>query len=286
MDSASAGAGKRSHEPLAGETTMVASAVAERTPAAAGSPPTRSSHGAGERPGSSDPGEAIARVARTVWRMVNPGGCAWHEEQTHASLTPFLIEEAAEFVDAIERELPADETRSELGDVLYQVLFHAALAERDGEGYDLAAVADHLNEKLIARHPHVFGDRGYMSVEELHAEWERLKEDAAGEARGSRGPLEGIPAGMPTLARSAKVVERLKRAGIVNPGAGEGTHGDPLAAAIGPDEQHLAEIGVGDGLLALVMRANSAGVDPDRALRLAVERMTARVMHSEIHGED
>ncbi|MCW2287215.1 XTP/dITP diphosphohydrolase [Leucobacter luti] len=224
---------------------------------------------------------AVARAAQTVKTMVSAGGCAWHEAQTHASLVPFLIEESAEFVDSIERELPADDVRSELGDVLYQVLFHAAIAERDGEGYDLAEVAEQLNQKLIARHPHVFGDRGYMSVEELHAEWERLKEDAAGEARGSRGALDGIPAGMPTLARSAKVVERLKRAGLVNPGAGEGTHEDPLAAAIGPDEQHLAEVGVGDGLLALVMRANSAGVDPDRALRLAVERLSARVMHGE-----
>ncbi len=213
--------------------------------------------------------------------MVSEGGCAWHEEQTHASLTPFLIEEAAEFVDAIERELPAEEVRSELGDVLYQVLFHAAIADRDGEGYGLAEVADTLTEKLVARHPHVFGDRGYMSVAELHEEWERLKEDAAGQARGSRGVLEGIPAGMPTLARSAKVVERLKRAGLVTLGAGEGTPEDPLAGAIGPDEQRLAEVGIGDAILALVMRANSADVDPDRALRLAVDRLSARVMHGE-----
>ncbi|MBL3698579.1 MazG nucleotide pyrophosphohydrolase domain-containing protein [Leucobacter luti] len=224
---------------------------------------------------------AVARAAQTVQRMVSPGGCAWHEAQTHESLTPFLIEEAAEFVDAIERELPAAEIRSELGDVLYQVLFHAAIAERDDEGYGLAEVADHLTDKLIARHPHVFGDRGYMSIEELHAEWERLKEDAAGEERGSRGVLDGIPAGMPTLARTAKIVERLKRAGLVNPGAGEGAPDDPLAAAIGPDEQRLAEVGIGDAMLTLVMRANSAGVDPDRALRLAADRLSARVMHDD-----
>ena len=224
---------------------------------------------------------AVVRAAETVRRMVDDGGCAWHGVQTHASLTPFLIEEAAEFVDAVERELPAAETSSELGDVLYQVLFHAALAERDGEGYTLASVADGLADKLIARHPHVFGDRGYMTVEELHAEWERLKEDAAGEARGSRGALDGIPAGMPTLARAAKVVERLKRAGLVEPSAGEGSPEDPLAAAIGPDEQRLAELGIGDGMLALVMRANAAGVDPDRALRLAIDRLAARVMHGE-----
>ena len=217
----------------------------------------------------------------TIRRLVAPGGCAWHEVQTHESLTQFLVEETAELIDAIERELPADEMQSELGDVLYQVLFHAAIAERDGEGYDIDTVARTLNDKLVSRHPHVFGDRGYMSVDELHAEWERLKEDAAGEARGSRGPLEGIPAGMPTLARAAKVVERLKRAGLVDPGAGDGSPEDPLAAVIGPDEQRLAEFGIGDSMLAMIMRANRAGVDPDRALRLAVERLTARVLQDE-----
>lgn len=234
-------------------------------------------HGTG--PLTSQNGDAIAALLETVRTMVSPGGCAWHEVQTHESLTPYLVEETAELIDAIERGLPAAEVRFELGDVLYQVLFHAAIAERDGEGYDLDAVARSLNEKLIARHPHVFGERGYMSLEELEAEWERLKEDAAGEARGSRSPLEGVPAGMPTLARAAKVVERLKRARLIDPSALEGTHEDPFTAVIGPDGQRLAEAGIGDAMLALVTRANAAGVDPDRALRLAVDRMAARAAH-------
>ncbi|MBK0420787.1 nucleoside triphosphate hydrolase [Leucobacter sp. CSA2] len=232
----------------------------------------------GDRANTTD-AAAIARVADTVRTMVAPGGCAWHEAQTHGSLTRYLVEETSEFIDAIERELPPSEVGLELGDVLYQVLFHAAIAERDGEGYDLASVADALNEKLIARHPHVFGDRGRMTVEELNAEWERLKEDAAGEDRGSRGALDGIPSGMPTLARAAKVVDRLQRAGLINPGAGRIHPDEPLAAVIGPDEGRLAETGIGDAMLALVTRANDAGVDPDRALRLAVERLSARALH-------
>lgn len=275
MDSASPEADKRSQQPVE-DGSLEAHGLELQKP---DPPAIGPEHLASILPDIAREAEAIARAAQTVRTMVWPGGCAWHEEQTHATLTPFLVEEASEFIDAIERELPAAETSGELGDVLYQVLFHAAIAERDGEGYDLASVANGLSEKLIARHPHVFGDRGYMSVEELHAEWERLKEDAAGEARGSRGPLEGIPAGMPSLARASKVVERLKRAGLVNPAVGEHHPGDPLATSIGPDEQRLAEVGIGDALLALVMRANSASVDPDRALRLAVDRLAARVMH-------
>jgi len=202
-------------------------------------------------------GVEAARAA--VWRMVLPGGCAWHEAQTHASLMPFLIEETFEFVDAVERGLSADEIAGELGDVLYQVLFHSAIAQRDGEGYDLDLVGRKLAEKLIARHPHVFGDRGYMTVEELNAEWERLKEDAAGERRGSRGALDGIPAGMPTLARAAKVVDRLRRAGLLQASARQ--------------EPDVTEEALGEAMLALVIDANAAGIDPDRALRLATARL-------------
>lgn len=206
----------------------------------------------------------IDAANEAVRRMASPGGCAWHEVQTHESLIPFLIEETAEFVDAVERGLPADEVAGELGDVLYQVIFHAAIAERDGEGYDFDSVARRLDEKLRARHPHVFGDRGYMTVEELHAEWERLKEDAAGERRGSRGALDGIPAGMPTLARSAKVIERLKRAGLLEPAS-------EMRSAAPSDEAEL-----GDAILELLLAANVQGLDADRALRDATHRLAER----------
>lgn len=213
--------------------------------------------------------DPVRAVVETVRRLVGEGGCAWHGVQTHESLTAYLVEESAELIDAIERGLPAEDVRGELGDVLYQVLFHAAIAERDGEGYDFDAVARTLDEKLIARHPHVFGDRGYMSVEELNAEWERLKEDAAGERRGSRGPLDGIPAGMPTLARTAKVVERLKRARLVDPSSEAGSGGA------------ASEEEIGDAMLALIVRANASGVDPDRALRLAADRLAERAIPRE-----
>ena len=229
--------------------------------------------------GSEPSGVEAAR--ETVRRMTAPGGCAWHEVQTHESLIPFLIEETAEFVDAVERGLPADEVAGELGDVLYQVLFHAAIAERDGEGYDLHTVANRLSEKLQARHPHVFGDRGYMSVDELNAEWERLKEDAAGQRRGSRGALDGIPAGMPTLARSAKVIERLRRAKLLDVERPEQRWVSPAQES----GASTSEESLGGEILALIIKANAAGVDPDRALRLATARLADELTASERAGE-
>lgn len=207
---------------------------------------------------------AIDRAYEVVWRMANAGGCAWHEVQTHESLTKYLIEETYELVDAIEQAQQGEHDEDvpiELGDVLYQVLFHAVIAERDGEGYSLDSVAEALAEKLIARHPHVFSDRGHMSVEELNAEWEHLKEEAAGSERGTRGALDGIPTSLPPLARAAKVVERLKRARLHEPS------GEKF------DEQQL-----GDALLRLVERANAHGLDPDRALRVATERLASTSM--------
>lgn len=229
-------------------------------------------------------GGAVAAALATVSRMANPGGCAWHEIQTHESLIPFLVEETAEFIDAVERGLPADEIAEELGDVLYQVLFHAAIAARDGEGYDLDSVASGLDRKLRARHPHVFGDRGYMSVEELNAEWERLKEDAAGERRGSRAALEGIPAGMPTLARAAKVIERLKRAKLLEVSPEIPNVDAPEAEAVA--EAASSEERIGDAILELVVQANAAGIDPDRALRLATSRLaTSRLADDPTCGQ-
>lgn len=217
--------------------------------------------------------EALTQLLDTVHHLVWPGGCAWHAAQTHESLTPFLVEETAEAIEAIEQHASASELSSELADVLYQVLFHAAIAERDNEGFAFVDVMTTLNDKLILRHPHVFGDRGYMSVEELHAEWERLKEDAAGERRHTRGPLDGIAQGMPTLAKAAKIVERLKRAELLNVQETAEDDPMPLVSLEKLADAHQAEHLIGDAMLSLIVTANAHGVDADRALRLATRRL-------------
>jgi uncharacterized protein YabN with tetrapyrrole methylase and pyrophosphatase domain len=197
------------------------------------------------------------RVQSVMTRLLRE--CPWHAEQTHESLTRYLTEEAAEFIDAV----GTDDAAQELGDVLYQVLFHIAIAERDGDGYDLESVSETLANKLIARHPHVFSDSGYMSVSELNAQWEHLKEAAAGQQRGSRGVLEGIPQAMPTLAKATKVVNRLRRAQHKSVPQGLG---EKLAAANFTEH----EIATAIQLLEIIDDADSRGLSPDYLLRRAL----------------
>lgn len=198
---------------------------------------------------------AFTRLAETIHRLTADDGCAWHQVQTHQSLIRYLIEESYELVDAIETQAPSDAVREELGDLLYQVFFHAVIAERDGEGFSVGDVAEALNEKLIARHPHVFSDRGYMSVDELNAEWENLKADAAGR---QRGVLEGIVASMPTLARAEKVIDRLERAALLDALESEPRTADDIGAE----------------LVRIIRNAHANSVNADEALRVALRQLT------------
>jgi len=195
--------------------------------------------------------QAYAQLVATVQQLLADDGCAWHGVQTHQTLVRYLIEEAFELVDAIETGAPASQVQDELADVLYQVLFHAAIAERDREGYDPAGVALALNAKLIARHPHVFGDRGYMTVDELNEQWELLKADATGDTRRT---LQGIVETLPTLARAEKIVDRLERAGQLAP----------------VESQRLSVQDVGEQLVSLIRAAHASGVNADEALRVAM----------------
>src|ERR1051326_6569515 len=117
---------------------------------------------------------ALADLRQTIARLRGPGGCPWDQEQTHASLVRCLIDEASELIDTIDRgDFP--HMREELGDVLIQVVFHAQLAEEAGH-FDLEDVAREVNEKLIRRHPHVFGDNKLRTSDEVLVQWERSEE--------------------------------------------------------------------------------------------------------------
>lgn len=188
------------------------------------------------------PGARLLDAVAVMDRLRSPGGCPWDAQQTHQSLLPYLVEEAHEFIEAVESG-ERSQLQDELGDLLLQVLFHARVAADDAdEPFDVDAVAGGLVEKLVRRHPHVFADRTAADAAEVEANWEQIK---AAEKPERSHPLDGIPLAMPDLARAAKVVSRLERAG-----AGQWL------------QEWLADrSGAGAAVLRLVQQAADAGTD-------------------------
>ncbi|TXS55515.1 nucleoside triphosphate pyrophosphohydrolase [Streptomyces sp. t39] len=195
-------------------------------------------------PGSYDlPGARLLDLVEVMDRIRRE--CPWSSRQTHKGLAKYGIEEAYELVEAIE-DGDRTELREELGDVLLQVVFHARIAEEDAdEPFSVDDVAATIVEKLIHRHPHVFGDERAETPEEVKAHWLRTK--AIEKQRES--VTDGVPLGQPGLALAAKLASRVRTAGLpVRPPAGEG---------------------IGYELLALAVRAEADGADPEAALRAA-----------------
>ena len=152
----------------------------------------------------------LTRLVAVMARLRGPGGCAWDAEQTHESLVRYLIEETAELVEAIESGDSAA-MREELGDVLYQVLFHADLAAATGEGFDLEDVAAATAAKMIGRHPHVFGDTAAADAEAVVGVWEEQKRR---EKADRTSVLDGVPMTMPSLLLAEKLLGRAARVGL------------------------------------------------------------------------
>jgi XTP/dITP diphosphohydrolase len=191
--------------------------------------------------------------------------CVWSQRMTHASLVPYLIEESYELVDAIESGT-VDEIEEELGDVLWQVAFHAEIAARTaGEDFDIQDVARRVTEKMVRRHPHVFGDDIAETPEEVLRLWTAAK---AAEKTERKSILDGIPQGMPALALADKVIGRAQKIGALPPDDDEATEaGVPLT-----DEAELGGL-----LLAIVASARAKGLDAERALRMTVRNLQAEV---------
>jgi XTP/dITP diphosphohydrolase len=185
--------------------------------------------------------------------------CPWDREQTHRSLTTYLLEETYETLEAIEGAEGPDYThlREELGDLLLQVVFHARIAEEaGGDGFTIDDVAGGIVDKLVHRHPHVFAGLDVTDLDELDRNWEALKRAE----KGRTSVLDGIPAGLPALALADKVLGRSARVGVTPP----------------TDDTSL-----GGRLLALVVEARAAGVDPEQALRDTLRSLTALVRAAE-----
>jgi XTP/dITP diphosphohydrolase len=202
----------------------------------------------------------------TVALLRAPGGCPWDADQTHASLVQYLVEESWELIDAIESG-DRDEMIEELGDVLYQVLFHADIAAHTaGEDFDIQDVAAHMTAKMVSRHPHVFGgDRTAETAADVVSFWDELKAD---EKPHRTSVLDGIPRGMPALALAQKVLGKAEKVEV-------GVADAASPAAPGTEEE------LGRTLLALVASARSQGLDAERALRHAVRGLEDDVRAAE-----
>lgn len=230
-----------------------------------------------DHPTPPDAAAALRRLLDVMATLRGADGCPWDREQTHRSLLPYLIEEAYELVDAVERGAVA-EMREELGDVLLQVVFHARVAEEAGE-FTFAEVAAGLADKLVHRHPHVFGGAPLPDAAAVHRVWEQRKAAVRASA------LEGIPSGLPALQWAGKVAGRAAKAGFEWNHRGEilDRAADELrefresleqgAAGRAPD---AAQEEFGDLLFALVQVARWSGIEPESALRRATRKFMAR----------
>jgi len=242
------------------------------------------------------PSPDIARLIEIMAALRTPGsGCPWDLEQNFQTIAPYTIEEAYEVADAIDRG-DLDDLKDELGDLLLQVVFHARIAEEQGS-FAFGDVVQAINEKLIRRHPHVFGDKGGMSTGEVNVQWDEIKaqeKEAAkaaqakagkGPALGRTGALSGVSPGLPALARALKLQQKASKVGFdwnsaqaVIDKIREETGEIEAELASGAAEKLKGE--VGDLLFVVVNLARHLDVDPETALRtcnLKVERRFAAI---------
>ena len=212
---------------------------------------------------------AIDDLRQTIARLRGPGGCPWDQEQTHASLVRCLIDEVSELIDTIDR-LDLPHMREELGDVLIQVVFHAQLAEEAGQ-FNLEDVAREVNDKLIRRHPHVFGTDGKLQTSgQVMVKWEEIK---AGEKKAgppASGVFKDLPPRLPALMFAEAVWKQIEKKNLPVPDGVDAARMRALGAEL--DEAEL-----GRRLFELAAAARAKGLDPEGALRLQATKVMREV---------
>ena len=210
------------------------------------------------------PGARLLDAVAVMDRLRSPGGCPWDAKQTHESLGKYLLEEAYEAYEAIEDD-DSDALREEMGDVLLQVLFHARLAQERADGWSIDDAAGDLVDKLVNRHPHVFGadagDAPLVDPDSLDKTWDQIK----AVEKGRLSVTDGVPIGQPALSLAAKLQRRALRGGLP---------AELLRAGL-TDE-------LGDRLFALVAEAAASDVEAEAALRTAAKRFRDRVLAAEL----
>jgi nucleoside triphosphate diphosphatase len=205
----------------------------------------------------------IERLLEIMAKLRDPaGGCPWDLEQDFASIAPYTIEEAYEVDDAIRRE-DWDALRDELGDLLLQVVFHAQMAREVGR-FEFADVVRAICDKLVKRHPHVFGDAVIATAHAQTAAWEEQKADERA-ARGETSAMDGVPIALPALMRARKLISRAARSGLAPEATSEPVTGREI----------------GERLFELAALAQRSGIDPEQALREANEAFEQRMRERE-----
>ena len=228
--------------------------------------------------------DAIERLLSIMEKLRGPGGCPWDREQTMKTLRPYVLEETYEVLEAIDSGDPR-EHREELGDLLLQIVFQSQLSREEGR-FDFADVANAISDKLVSRHPHVFGDTHVKDADAVLRQWAALKREEK-KARGrGESVLEGVPREMPALARADRLTEKASRVGFDWPDAGGAREKvdeeiRELDEAIRSGDRDAMEHELGDALFALANLSRKIGVAPEEALRGAVARFVTRFSHVE-----
>jgi len=213
---------------------------------------------------------AIDELRQTMARLRGPGGCPWDQEQTHATLVRCLIDEVSELIDTIDRD-DYPHMREELGDVLIQIVFHACIAEEGGH-FNFDDVAREINEKLVRRHPHVFGGEKLETSEQVLAQWEVIK---SGEKKNGPAPtgaklFKGLPPRLPALMFAEAVWKQIQKWQLDAEGVVDRAQVEAVA-------RRLDEATLGRMLFELTAAARTKGLDPEGALRLHATKVMREV---------
>jgi len=234
--------------------------------------------------------EEFDRLVEIMARLRGQGGCPWDRQQTHRSIRPYVIEEAYEVAEAIDADDPR-ELCAELGDLLLQVVFHAQMAHEAGR-FDIGDVVKAIIDKMHRRHPHVFADVVVRDAGEVVQNWEAIK---AAERGPSASAIDGVPRSLPALQRASRIGEKASRVGFDWASAADvlpklDEEREELREALVSGDAAAIEHELGDWLFAAANLGRKLGVDPEAALRAAVDRFDERFRHVEAEtraaGED
>jgi MazG family protein len=216
--------------------------------------------------------KAFLALNDLVARLRGPGGCPWDARQTEDTVKTYLLEEAYETVDAIDRGVP-EEVCHELGDLLFQILFLTTLAAEKGH-FDLLRVMRDITDKMIHRHPHVFGDAKVANAEEVAENWEKIKKEERNLPASSLRLMEGVPSNLPALLRAHRLLERGARLKPEVPDTWAKVQEDfgGLSKSLAADNHEEMKAKVGDLFLSLVDLCRQKGLNAEHVLREANER--------------